>query len=80
MLCVCLFVVSLFQIYSCLIFKNMYGRYYICKYVDLLSVIWNIEKLPQNWKKLIIIPVYRKGEKTDHSNYRDISGLSNSKN
>jgi len=59
---VCLFVVSLFQIYSCLIFKNMYEHYYIWKYTNLLNVIWNKEEPPQKWKDSIIIPVYKGGK------------------
>ena len=35
--------------------------------------IWNKNELPGEWKESIIIPVYKKGDKTHCSNYRDIS-------
>jgi hypothetical protein len=27
--------------------------------------IWNKEELPQQWKESIILPIYKKGDKTD---------------
>jgi hypothetical protein len=44
----------------------------------LINSIWNKEDLPNQWKKYIIVPVYKKGDKTDCSNYRGISVLSTS--
>jgi len=38
--------------------------------------IWKKEELPKEWKELIIVPCYKKGHKTDCSNYRSISLLS----
>jgi hypothetical protein len=31
----------------------------------LICSIWNEEELPQQWKKSIIVPIYKKGDKTD---------------
>ena len=33
------------------------------------------EELPEQWKELIIVPIYKKGDETDSSNYRGISLL-----
>jgi hypothetical protein len=38
--------------------------------------IWNKEELPKLWKESIIVPIYKKGDKTDCSNYHGISLLS----
>jgi hypothetical protein len=35
-----------------------------------------MEELPGEWKESIIVPVYKKGDKTDCSNNRGISHLS----
>ena len=45
-------------------------RYEIHK---LIYSIWNEEELPEAWKESIILPVYKKGDKTGCSNYRGIS-------
>jgi hypothetical protein len=42
----------------------------------LICSIWNKEELPQQWKESIIIPIYKKGDKTDCNNYQGISVLS----
>ena len=33
--------------------------------------IWKKELLPEEWKESIIVPIYKKGDKTDCSYYRD---------
>jgi len=37
--------------------------------------IWNKEELHEEWKDSIIVPIYKKGDKTDCSNYGGISLL-----
>jgi hypothetical protein len=48
-------------------------RYAIHK---LIIPIWNKEELPEEWKESIIVPAYKKSDKTDCSNYRGISLVS----
>ena len=38
-----------------------------------INSIWNKEELPEQRKKSIILPTYKKGDKTDCSNYRGLS-------
>jgi hypothetical protein len=46
----------------------------ICSEIHkLINSIWNKEKLPEQWKESIVVPVYKKGDKTDCSNYRGVS-------
>ncbi len=42
----------------------------------LIVSIWNKEELPEEWKQSINVPIYKKGDKTDCSNYRGRSLLS----
>jgi hypothetical protein len=42
----------------------------------LIGCIWNKEELPQQWKESIVVPIYKKGDKTDCNNYQGISLLS----
>jgi hypothetical protein len=44
----------------------------------LIMLIWNKEELPHQWKESIVVPIDKKGDKTDCSNYRGISLLSTS--
>ena len=42
----------------------------------LIHSIWNKKKLPDEGKESITVPLYKKSDKTDYNNYRDISILS----
>ena len=42
----------------------------------LFNSIWNKTDLPEEWKKLVIVLTYKKGNKTDCSNYKDMLVLS----
>jgi hypothetical protein len=44
----------------------------------LIMLIWNREELPHQWKGSIVVPIHKKADKTDCSNYRGISLLSTS--
>jgi hypothetical protein len=56
------------------------GRIIRSEIHELLISIWNKEELPEEWKELAIVPIYKKGDKTDCSNYRGISLLSTTYN
>jgi len=46
-----------------------------CAIHKLIIAIWNKEELPGEWKESIRVPIHKKGDKTDCSNYRGISLL-----
>jgi hypothetical protein len=45
---------------------------------NLMQLIRNKEELPHQWKESIVVPIHKKGVKTECSNYRGISLLSTS--
>jgi len=42
---------------------------------SIIYSIWNEEELPEQWKDLVVVPVYKKGVKT-YTTYRSTSLLS----
>ena len=38
-----------------------------------ITSIWNKEELPEEWKESIVVPIHKKGDKTDCNNFRGIS-------
>jgi hypothetical protein len=51
------------------------GRIIRSEIHKLIISIWNKEELLEQWKESIIVPIYKKGDKTDYSNYQGISLL-----
>jgi len=52
------------------------GRTIYLEIYKLIISIWKKEKLPEEWKESIIVPIHKKGDKTDCNTYRGISLLS----
>jgi len=48
------------------------GRTICCAIHKLIISIWNKEELPEDWKESILVPIHKKGDKTDCNNYRAI--------
>jgi hypothetical protein len=44
-----------------------------CEIHNLITSIWKKEELPEEWKQLIIVFIYKKGDNTDCITYRGIS-------
>jgi len=49
------------------------GRTIHCEIHKLINSIWNKDEMREEWKELIIVPIYKKGDKTDYINYRVIT-------
>jgi hypothetical protein len=56
------------------------GEMLLSEIHQVISSVWNKEELPDQWKESIIVPIHKKGDKTDCNNYRGISLLSTSCN
>jgi hypothetical protein len=50
--------------------RTIYGEIH-----KIIISIWNKEELREEWKESIKVPIYKRGDKTDCSNYRGISLL-----
>ena len=54
----------------------LYGMHELLPHFqDLLLSIWNNEKIPDDWKTAVIVPIHKKGDKANCANYRGISLL-----
>ncbi|KAK2705998.1 hypothetical protein QYM36_016128 [Artemia franciscana] len=45
---------------------------------NLLTDVWVNEYIPEEWRTSVIIPVFKKGDRADYTNYRGISLILNS--
>jgi hypothetical protein len=46
------------------------GAVTLCSEIHkLIKLIWNKEQLPHQWKESVVVPVHRKGDKTEYRNY-----------
>lgn len=43
--------------------------------LKIYNMIWNIEQIPNDWQKALIVPIYKKGDRYDCNNYRGITLL-----
>jgi len=48
-------------------------RKFRCEIHNLVTSIWKKEELSEEWKELIIVFIYKKGDNTDGITYRSIS-------
>jgi hypothetical protein len=54
------------------------GEILLSEMHKLINSVWNKEGLPDQWMESIIVPIHKKGDKTDCNNYCGISLLSTS--
>jgi hypothetical protein len=52
------------------------GRTIRSEIYKLIISVWNKEELSDEWQESIVVHIYKKGDKTDFSNYRGLSLLS----
>jgi hypothetical protein len=56
------------------------GQIFLSTFHKLINSTWNKEELPDQWKESIIVPIHKKGDKSDCNNYHEILLLSISYN
>jgi hypothetical protein len=49
------------------------GEILLSEIHKLINSVWNKEELPYQWKESIIVPIHKKVDKADCTNYRGIS-------
>jgi hypothetical protein len=54
------------------------GEILLSEIHKLINSVCNKEELPDQWKESIIVPIHKKGDKTDRNNFRGKSLLSTS--
>jgi hypothetical protein len=48
---------------------------FLHKFLKYLNVCWNYGDIPEEWRKAIVIPIHKKGDRNNPDNYRGISLL-----
>ena len=48
-------------------------------YFKLFEDIWYQEQVPEDWRRVVIVPIFKKKDTTEYDNYRGLSLLYNSK-
>ena len=56
-------------------FKCM-GKEGVRMLLEIYNRIWNEERIPQDWKTALIVPIYKNGDRSNCNNYRGITLLS----
>ena len=49
------------------------GNKLLNRIYELVRQIWEEEKIPEEWKETIIVPIYKKGDRDRCENYRGIA-------
>jgi hypothetical protein len=49
------------------------GNKLLNRMYELVRQIWEEERIPEEWKEIIIVPIYEKGERDSCENYRGIA-------
>ena len=60
---------AFFIFFSLFVFAPFFLSYFFRFVFHLINYIWNKEELSEKWKESFIVPIYKKGDKIDCSNY-----------